>query len=146
MHNTCAICWPSETQKWQQTPSNDMEEASKDPALWEFFVPGTDGFLTQDINKKLRLANGTRVRYNSIQPTSDEQKNFIKNKLESSHPGSIIHLESSPFAINVELIDEDTSPANLSLWQEFSICTNKIVIPLLPRKNKNESQPLSWVD
>ena len=41
-----------------------------------------------------------------------------------------------PFAVNVELIDKDTNPANLSCWKDFSICTNKIIIPILARRKQ----------
>ena len=66
---THVVSWQSDFKNWQQKPSvNHIEEAKKDPALWEYFVAGTEGFINKNIQKKLGLANGTKIKYHSIVP------------------------------------------------------------------------------
>ena len=124
------MCWPSDTRNWEAKPFEYIEIAKKDPALWEYFVANTEGFINRNIQKKLGLANGTRIKYHSIVPQDEDQEMIIQNHLQNSAFGSILYLEKPPYAINVEIMD-----ANIYKWNKFSMYTDKAVIPIFSNKS-----------
>ena len=75
------------------------------------------------------MVNGTKIKYHSIVPKDDEQMEIIQNHLNSEPLGAILYLDEPPYAINVEIVNVNTNK-----WEQFSICTDKTVIPILQNK------------
>ena len=134
--------WPCERTEWEQKPRPEhLEDVIQDPCFYEWFVEGADGFITDRLNKSVRLVNGTRIRYHSIVPASDAQRTSIAAQQAAKPPGSVIHLDEPPLAVNVVLVDENegqnVTRRSKRHWKQVTL-DNKggIVIPILPvRKN-----------
>ena len=140
VHNTYVFTWACQTSCWVQKPNNEfLAAAMADPALTEFFIAGVEAYITMNLNKKIKITNVTRVQYHSITPATEEQQQFIEQQMLLKPIGSKIQLSEPPFSIKVEFIDIKQED-HLS-WMGLSICTDKIVIPILPRKGK-WSQPI----
>ena len=135
--------WPVAQKEWEQKPHPGyLDEVMEDPCFYEWFVEGADGFITDRINKSLRLVNGTRIRYHSFVPASAEQTEDILAQMAGSPPGSIIHLNEPPYAINVELVDETTGDyvdaRSKNHWKHETLEKNKIIIPILPERKREK--------
>ena len=100
----------------------------KDPARNENFISGTESFSTKHLNKKLKITNGTRIKYYSICVINENQLNYINAQIKSQSIGTIIYLVEPPFAINIELLDIDSKYYNL--WRKKLIDVNKIIVPI----------------
>jgi hypothetical protein len=70
---------------WEQAPDGEHVDQCQqdDPCFWEYFVPNADAFLTDNLNKALKMANGTNCRYHSIVLSSKLQMEFIVVKLNN---------------------------------------------------------------
>ena len=80
---------------------------AKNPVLSQFFVPGSDAFLTANINPRLGLANGSPVTCHSLvlDPNSSdfERVNAILSGANPLPFGSEIFLDSPPIAVNMKV-------------------------------------------
>ena len=134
-NNTHVITWSCDTAKWEQKPKEEfLMRALQDPALNEFFVAGTDGFVNVNLCKKKGIVNATRIKFHSILPIDDHQKNFLQQQISTQPVGTTIRLECPPLAILVELLD--VSQTDHSSWMKLSLCPDRIIIPILQRKGK----------
>jgi hypothetical protein len=125
--------WPSKHKQWVQAPCSIYEEdaISENACFWEYFIEGCECYITKNINAALRLANGTRAVYHSITPRDEEQEAEIRDKTAaSSGIGSVISLSKPPLSVNIQLKDEETSPAVIAKWSKYSLEAGKIVIPI----------------
>ena len=48
-------------------------------------------------------------------------------------------LHEPPVSINVCLVDEETSPANIAAWKELTLVKDRIIIPIVAKRKKNMS-------
>ena len=138
---TRVIRWPSKKQKWEQRPHSDyMEDVMKDPCFYEYFVAGAEGYITDNINKKLGLVNGTRIQYHSIVPSSPEQAQFIQDQLASTTTNTVISLSEPPASVNVRLIDIEAKNDGqyINRWESVTLVRNQIVVPLIPKRSKRQ--------
>ena len=136
----CAIRWNADLKPyWDQKPSDEYisDIIDSDPCFWEYFVPGTDGYLTDNLCKPLKLVNGTPIRYHSLSFDSPEKDVEFQNLVADAEVGQVVSLplHLRPEAINVELIDLSDESRQKWLQYDLSLLPDKIVIPL-PCKRK----------
>lgn len=145
--NTHVIRWPAEHKQWEQKPRRPehVEEAVKDPCFFEYYIAGADGFLTDNLCKQRRMANGTAIRYHSLVPANRNQKEQIESQVQSLPAGSIITLSEPPLAINVHLLAEETGRTerekkrNIAAWQNLTLVKDRVVVPILPHRTKTDA-------
>ena len=135
--------WPVTPKEWEQKPHPAfLDDVMEDPCFYEWFVEGADGFITDRINKSVRLVNGTRIKYHSIVPASNEQRDSILAQMAGSPPGSIIFLSEPPYAINVELVDEHSGDyadsRSKNHWKHETLEEDRVIIPILPERKKRK--------
>jgi hypothetical protein len=104
-----AIRWNADLKPyWDQKPSDKYisDIIDSDPCFWEYFVPGSDGYLTDNLCKPLKLVNGTHIRYHSLSFDSPEKDVEFQKLVANSQVGQVLSLplHLQPEAINVELI------------------------------------------
>jgi hypothetical protein len=131
----CAIRWNADLKPyWDQKPSDQYisQIMYSDPCFWEYFVPGSDGYLTDNLCKPLRLVNGTHIRYHSLSFDSHEKHIQFQQLVANSKVGTVLSLPLSlrPEAINVELINLSEESRQKWLQHHLSLLPDKIVIPL----------------
>ena len=68
----------------------------------EMFVPGAAGYITENINTDIGLANGVEIKYHSLSFGTEEEDNIFNEEFESDGP-LVMTLDEPPSAINVEL-------------------------------------------
>ena len=109
-----------------------MEDTLTDPSFYEWAVMGADGFITDNIQKSLHLANGSQIEYHSIVPADKQQAEFIQAQMDTLPSGHIIHLDKPPLAINVVLVDEEerNGGKDIAKWKDFTIVPGRVVIPI----------------
>jgi hypothetical protein len=135
-----AIRWRANLKPyWDQKPPDEYisDVINSDPCFWEYFVPGTDGHLTDNLSKPLKLVNGTPIRYHSLSFDSPKKDADFQNLVANAEVGQVLSLpeDLQPQAINVELIDLSDESQEKWLQYDLSLLPNKIVIPL-PCKRK----------
>jgi hypothetical protein len=141
----CAIRWNADLKPyWDQKPSDKYisDIIDSDPCFWEYFVPGTDGYLTDNLCKPLKLVNGTPIRYHSLSFDSAEKDVEFQKLVANAKVGQVLSLpvHLRPEAINVELIDLSDESQQKWLQSNLSLLPDKIVIPL-PCKRKFAKMP-----
>lgn len=121
--------------KWENKPSKEhYHEAMQDPCFYEYFVPGCDGFVTNNISKALHIVNGKKVRYHSLRMDPEWQE-WLDKKIREARPGTLITLPQEPVAVNVEIdTDPSMSPEAIQILQDVSIAGDvregSVVIPI----------------
>jgi hypothetical protein len=119
-----------------------LDIIDSDPCFWEYFVPGTDGYLTDNLCKPLKLVNGTPIWYHSLSFNSAEKDVEFQKLVANAKVGQVLSLPLHllPEAINVELIDLSDESQRKWLQYDLSLLPDKIVIPL-PCKRKFAKMP-----
>ena len=145
----CVIRWPADLKPyWEQKPADEYIDniLLSDPCFWEYFVPGTDGYITDNLSKTLNLVNGTHIRYHSLSFQKNEQKLEFLKLVAETQVGKVLTLPSrlQPETVNVELIN--LSEKERDEWQrsKLSLDANKVIIPL-PCKRKFSKTPKSII-
>ncbi len=135
-----AIRWKARFGECEQKPKShrDIEEAMEDTAFYEWFVPGIDGYCTDNLTKCGKLINATKVKYHSI-TLSKLDEDALKAQLLNATPGDVITLESPPLSINVSLPDEEKSEDRLMAWSDITLVDDEVVLPIVPRHRGNPS-------
>jgi len=90
--------------KWKGKPRDPNHEAiaMKDNCFYEMFVPGAAGYITENINTDIGLANGVEIKYHSLSFATEDKERIFNEEFESD--GSLVMtLDEPPSAINVEL-------------------------------------------
>ena len=116
-----------------------------DPCFWEYFVPGSDGYLTNNLCKPLKLVNGTHIRYHSLSFDSDEKDVQFRELVANTKVGEVLSLPLGlrPYAINVELINLSEETRREWVNRHLSLLPDKIVIPLpCQRKFSHTPRPI----
>ena len=152
--NTVVFRWPTKWSNWVQSPDTDEKRsrALSDPCFYEYFVAGADGFLTENIQKELRLTNATAMKFHSLKfPKQTETR--LKHILQRANPGDVITLDEPPAAVNVEILlhHSTTTPAIRKVYQNLHLPlrsstprqpnTSKYIVPLYECSCKPSSTP-----
>lgn len=98
------IRWKTNSYNWKQKPSlpEHQKKAQEDPCFYEYFVEGADAFLTENIQKDLKLTNATAAVYHSL--VLDEYcQAELDMRLSEAQPGQVITLNEPPHAVNMEI-------------------------------------------
>ena len=104
-----------------------------------FFVQGAMSYITENINPKKGLANGTTVYMHSLTFSEEDMltKDYqiFSNEIKHSLPGEHIHIKKIiPKYINVEInITEDLKP----LWKTDETIHYSHRVQVKNRKNEN---------
>ena len=129
--------------------TRDILREIDDHVLYEFFVQSAVGYVTNNINTSLGIANGSPIRYHSITFLSSDQKEEFDRGMRQWQQDPKIHkfitLTEAPKSINVELypeiegLDEHTNNMYKEKWTTeetlHHLCVpGKIVIPMLITK------------
>jgi len=118
--------------------------------LWQYFVCGSEAFLTKNLNPALGLANGTPlVCHSLVLDPCIHNIDMILQQIESLSPGSEIILDAPPVAVNMKvqmgLDGKEPSRAKkrqLEALQQHSILEDDeegIVISLSERSDKTKN-------
>lgn len=107
LHGTYVFKWRNLVSGWKNKPGDTTELYEQNPALWQFFVPGCDAFINNNINPNLGIANGTPVTCHSVvlDPNGDDY-NRVMAIISGDNPlpfGSEIILDNPPIAVNMTL-------------------------------------------
>ena len=163
-HNTKVMRWfrKRDGKKWKGKPGNQNHEAMamQEDCFYEMFVPGAAGYITQNINTDIGLANGVEIKYHSLSFESEEEDMIFYEEFEAD--GSLVMtLDRPPAAINIELFADfpgdsrDKKQENKrkrKKWTHGSLVDDgRVVVQLsrqwgseLIRKWKDESIAGSW--
>lgn len=136
--DTVVIRWKTNCVKWRQRPllGKHRQEALNDPCFYEYFVQGAEAFLTENIQKDLKMANAAAVVYHSLVLTKTSQVE-LREKLRSVQPGDVITLSERPVAVNVEIqLDlETTSEEVRKQYRKFQVAKPEFT----PKKRGHET-------
>ena len=126
---------------------------------YEMFVPGAAGYITENINTDIGLANGVEIKYHSLSFGTTEQDKLFKDELKT-HDSPVLDLNTPPAALNVELFADfdgdsedkkDENKRKRNEWTHGSLVNDGRVVIQLPsrwgqinRKWKDESIAGSW--
>jgi hypothetical protein len=144
----CTIRWNADLKPyWDQKPSDQYisQIMYSDPCFWEYFVAGSDGYLTDNLCKPLRVVNGTHIRYHSLSFDSQDKQVRFQELVANARVEEVLPppLDLRPEAINVELIDLSEETRQKWLQHHLSLLPDKIVTPLLcQRKFSNTPKPI----
>ena len=105
-HKTKVVRWfrKRDESKWKGKPKdpNHVTIAMEDNCFYEMFVPGAAGYITENINTDIGLANGVEIKYHSLSFDTKDKERIFNEEFESD--GSLVMtLDEPPSAINVEL-------------------------------------------
>ena len=153
------IRWPARHRQWEQAPKSKFHSTvmKDDGAFWEYYVQDADGFITDTVNKPLKMVNATRVRYHSLSFDNHDQEEYVRLQTASLPPGSTITLTEPPHSINVVLVDEELEDAdddaysaseqanraaeraaNILSWSDRTLVKDRIVVPLIRKRYKSK--------
>ena len=124
------------------------------------FVPGAAGYITENINTDIGLANGVEIKYHSLSFSTQEEEEIFNEEFEADGP-LVMTLDKPPSAINVELFadfpgdSDDKKKENRKKRKEWThgslVDDGRVVVQLsrqwgseLIRKYKTESIAGSW--
>jgi hypothetical protein len=135
----CVIRWSADLkEQWQQKPSDEHLEQLKfsDPCFWEYFVRGCDGYVTDNLSKRLKLVNGTHIRYHSLSFETLEKQVEFERLVANTEVGQVLSLpfHLRPATVNVELLDLSEESRQYWLENDLSLDADKVVIPLPCRR------------
>jgi hypothetical protein len=105
-HNTKVVRWFRKRQdgKWKGKPmeAENVMRAMEEECFYELFVPGAAGYLTENINTDIGLANGVEIKYHSLSFGTPEEDEVFRDEFANSDD-LIMTLDQPPLAVNVEL-------------------------------------------
>jgi len=105
-YNTKVVRWLRriDFDNWKGRPirSEHQRLAMENDCFHEMFVPGAAGYITENINTDIGLANGVEIKYHSLSFGTEEEDNIFNEEFESDGP-LVMTLDEPPSAINVEL-------------------------------------------
>jgi len=162
-HNTTAVRWRRQCKfdSWKGRPKDQSHEeiAMEDDCFYEMFVPGAAGYITENINTDIGLANGVEIKYHSLSFGTMEQDELFRDELKT-HDSPVLDIDYPPAAINVELFADfdgdsknkkDENKRKREEWTHGSLANDGRVVVQLPsrwgqinRKWKDESIAGSW--
>jgi hypothetical protein len=163
-HKTKVVRWfrKRDESKWKGKPKdpNHVTIAMEDNCFYEMFVPGSAGYITENINTDIGLANGVEIKYHSLSFSTQEEEEIFNEEFEADGP-LVMTLDKPPSAINVELFadfpgdSDEKKKENRKKRKEWThgslVDDGRVVVQLsrqwgseLIRKYKTESIAGSW--
>lgn len=123
------------------------------------FVPGAAGYITENINTDIGLANGVEIKYHSLSFESEEEDMIFKEEFETGN-SLVMTLDRPPSAINVELFADFKGDSDKKSrenrkkreeWTHGTLVEGRVVIQIgakwgqqLIRKRNNENNKGSY--
>jgi hypothetical protein len=148
--------WKVRCKKWlNKPPTSEMDDIEQShPFFWQYFVPGADAFLNNNINPSLGMVNGSSITCHSLSISNPLQVQAIQDAMSTLQKGSEIVLQSPPDAINVIIQPalDGKAPSKrrlkqLEILRKHAIVdvdcdtVGAIIIPILPSKRQgNDSK------
>ncbi len=108
LHSTYVFKWRNKVTKWKNKPQDPSYLFQENGMLWQYFVPGSEAFLTKNINPSIGLANGTPIVCHSLVLGDDATADMASVWDQISGPnalpyGSEIILNEAPVAVNMTI-------------------------------------------
>jgi len=105
-NNTKVVRWLRKRQddQWKGKPKNpeNVLKAMEEDCFYELFVPGAAGYITENLNTDIGLANGVEIKYHSLSFGTLEDDEAFNDEFVNSD-ALIMTLDKPPDAVNVEL-------------------------------------------
>ena len=105
-NNTKVVRWLRKRQddQWKGKPKNpeNVLKAMEEDCFYELFVPGAAGYITENLNTDIGLANGVEIKYHSLSFGTLEEDETFNDEFANSD-ALIMTLDKPPDAVNVEL-------------------------------------------
>ena len=98
------------------------------------FVSGATAYLTANVQPLRGLANGSKVRFESLVFSDPVQQQRVHEQMMDAQPGSIVYLQDMPMALLVSL-DTQLDDPDLIVGRTAD---NRPIIPLLIKDGPNE--------
>ena len=141
--------WQTQRSKWQGSPPAVFKEEciNDDGAFWETFVQGAAAYITDNMDKKLGIVNGTKVTFHSLTPRDLQQKEEMTCLSLCLRNKPLIRLSQPPLSVNVELVSphagkDADSKRKHKLWLEkfsnITLVEGKVVIALYDKRPRGE--------
>ena len=161
-HNTKVVRWFRKRQdgKWKGKPmeAENVMRAMEEECFYELFVPGAAGYLTENINTDIGLANGVEIKYHSLSFGTSEEDEVFRDEFANSDD-LIMTLDQPPLAVNVELYADFPGDSAAKKrenakkrreWTHGSLVEGRVVVQIsmqwgqLVRKWEPENVDGSW--
>jgi hypothetical protein len=133
------VRWRKIIDQWLEMPQEEIlvQEAYNDPYFWQYFVPGSNAYCSDNLSVALKLANGTPVRLHSLSfATPEEEQSYLEavNDDECS-PGDIVTLEQAPLTVNV-IPWPDEGEHDRAKYEPFAVATTECGQHVVPLQKK----------
>ena len=104
LHKTHVFKWRNDAKNWKNKPEDPSFLYEENAMLWQYFVCGSEAFITKNVNPSLGLANGTPVVCHSLVLDPDKHNcEEIQRKIATLPYGSEIILDTAPLAVNMKV-------------------------------------------
>lgn len=107
LHKTYVFKWRNKMTGWKNKPQDSSYLYDQNPMLWQYFVAGSNAFLTKNINNSLGLANGTPVVCHSLVLNKDcAEVSKVMEEIDGPNAppyGTEIILNEAPIAVNFKI-------------------------------------------
>jgi hypothetical protein len=102
-----------------------------------YFVPGAPAYISENLNTKLGLSNGTKVEQHSltIPFRSEDERIQLRQSIARASAGEVVFLSRPPSHVNVSV-----PHAQVDAWsvdRRFRDIQNEVVVPI-PFQSKND--------
>ena len=85
---TVVLRWKKNVLGWKNKPNLVHEDdAEEDPVLWEYFVPGAEGYITTNIQTDKKVVNGSPIIMHSVSLGSSVETEDLYNSMREAAPG-----------------------------------------------------------
>jgi len=147
LHKTHVFKWRSNAKNWKNKPQDPSFLYEENSMLWQYFVCGSEAFLTANVNPSLGLANGTPVVCHSLVLDSSTI-DYVQDQIQLLPFGSEIILDTAPLAVNMTiqtgLDGKEPSRAKkkqLEALKKHSVVDDaeEIVITISEKSDRNKS-------
>lgn len=150
LHKTHVFKWRNNVSRWKNKPEDPAYLYKENPMLWQYFVSGSEAFLTKNINPALGLANGTPVECHSlVLDRNIHNLEDIEAQIETLPAGSEIILNAPPIAVNMKVLTgldgkkpSRAKKSQLEALKQHSIVPKEeenIVIPFSEKSDKTKT-------
>ena len=136
---TVVIKWKKDIKQWRNRPPKIFEhEAGQSPCLWDYFVVGSEGYLTYNHQTQKKVVNGAPVRMHSLSLDSEEDTVDLYKMIEKAAPGEVICLSSPPCSVNVQMFPGDKKARDEAKNNGMpTLVPDDLIVPIL--KNAGRS-------
>lgn len=136
---TVVIRWPTiwdDRNDFTFSPSQ-LNQIYEDSALYEYFVQGADGFVTDQVQRELGVVNASSFRYHSVKFSSGEST-YVSSKMSNALPGQVITVAEPPIVVVVEVTHDTKNAPKTTIAGLSDVCITK-------RKDPADSNKVSFL-